>query len=284
MTDLTDLTGLTGRIAVVTGGGSGLGAAMCRCFAEAGMAVAALDIDEARARETTTALARSCGVPVTSGHVDVGDPRSLQSAAAHVEATLGGCDVLCANVGVQQFGAIDRLTEDDWTWVINVNVLGTVRTVAAFLPLLRRREGWRRVVLTASSGVFVPGIRLGAYQTSKFAVWGYGETLRQELAGEGIGVTVLFPAGMPTRHLESSARARPAEQGEWVILPDDIEVMMSSRKMGDDHVAAPEHAVRNLITDLVANEPYVITHGAYRTDYHERLAAIEAAFDRMEHS
>src|SRR5262245_35570143 len=176
---------LAGRIAVVTGAGSGLGAAMCRRFAEAGMAVAALDIDEARAKETAMTLAESCGVPAMSRHVDVGDERSLADAAAQVEATLGGCDVLCANVGVQQFGAIDRLTEDDWTWVLNVNVLGTVRTVAAFLPLLRRRAGLRRVVLTASSGVLVPGVRLGAYQASKFAVWGYGETLRLELAGEG---------------------------------------------------------------------------------------------------
>jgi NAD(P)-dependent dehydrogenase (short-subunit alcohol dehydrogenase family) len=278
------MTDLAGRTAVVTGGGSGLGAAMCRAFAEAGMAVAALDIDEARARETAGTLARSCGVPAMSGHVDVGELRSLESVAADVEATLGGCDVLCANVGVQQFGAIDRLTDDDWTWVINVNVLGTVRTVAAFLPLLRRRSGFRRIVLTASSGVFVPATRLGAYQTSKFAVWGYGETLRHELAGEGIGVTVLFPAGMPTRHLESSARARPADKGAWVIAPDDVEAMMSSRKMGDEHVATPEHAVRNLITDLAANEPFVITHGAYRAEYRERLAAIEAAFDRLERS
>jgi NAD(P)-dependent dehydrogenase (short-subunit alcohol dehydrogenase family) len=275
---------LAGRSAVVTGAGSGLGAAMCRCFADAGMAVAALDIDEARAGETATTLAGLYGVPTLSRHVDVGDLQSLGRAAADVEATFGGCDLLCANVGVQQFGAIDRLTDDDWTWVINVNVLGTVRTVAAFLPLLRRRTGWRRIVLTASSGVFVPGARLGAYQTSKFAVWGFGETLRQELADEGIGVSILFPAGMTTRHLESSARARPPEKGEWVLLPDDIEAMMSSRKMGDEHVAAPEHAIRNLITDLVADEPYIITHGAYRAEYHERLDAIEAAFDRMERS
>jgi NAD(P)-dependent dehydrogenase (short-subunit alcohol dehydrogenase family) len=275
---------LAGRIAVVTGAGSGLGAAMCRRFAEAGMAVAALDIDEERAKETAATLAEACGVPTMSAAVDVGDPGSLHAAAAAVEATLGGCDVLCANVGVQQFGAIDRLTDDDWSWILNVNVLGTVRTVAAFLPLLRRRAGWRRVVLTASSGVFVPGVRLGAYQTSKFAVWGYGETLRQELAAEGIGVTVLFPAGMMTRHLESSARAKPADKGAWVLAPDDIDAMMSSRKMGDEHVATPEHAVRNLIADLVANEPFIITHGAYRAEYHERLAALEAAFDRMERS
>jgi NAD(P)-dependent dehydrogenase (short-subunit alcohol dehydrogenase family) len=247
------------------------------------MAVAALDIDGEAAQATAAALARELGARTTARKVDVGDARSLADAAAHVEANLGGCDVVCANVGVQQFGAIDRLTDDDWTWVLEVNVLGTVRTVAAFLPLLRRRSGWRRIVLTASSGVLVPGMRLGAYQTSKYAVLGYGETLRQELAAEGIGVTVLFPAGMQTRHLESSARARPAAKGEWVLRPDDIAVMLASSEMGDD-VVTPDHAVRNLLADLLADEPYVITHGSYRARFRERLAALEAAFDRMERS
>ena len=132
--------------------------------------------------------------------------------------------------------------------------------------------------------MLVPGLRLGTYQASKLAVWGYGETPRQELAPEGIGVTVVFPAGMMTRHLESSARARPADKGTWVLLDDDIEVMMAGRGMGEEHVATPEHATRNLLADLLADEPCVITHGAYRAAYHARLAALEAAFDRMERS
>ena len=279
---VTTLQDLVGKIAVVTGGGSGLGSAMCREFARAGMAVAVLDIDEAAAKETAASLGGELGVPTAATRVDVGDTESVRDAAAVVGEQLGGCDVLCANVGVQQFGAIDRLTEDDWTWVLNVNVLGTVRTVAAFLPLLRNGDGFRRIVLTASSGVFVPGIRLGVYQTSKYAIVGYGETLRQELADEGIGVTIVFPAGMTTRHLESSALARPADKGEWVLLPDDVDAMMASRNMGSEHVATAEHAVRNLLGDLLAGEPYVITHGAYRDEYHRRLDAIEAAFDRME--
>ena len=64
-------------------------------------------------------------------------------------------------------------------------------------------------MFTASSSVLAPAVRLGAYQTSKFAVLGFGESLREEIAGEGIGVTVLFPGGMMTRHLESSVLARP---------------------------------------------------------------------------
>jgi NAD(P)-dependent dehydrogenase (short-subunit alcohol dehydrogenase family) len=275
---------LAGRIAVVTGAGSGLGAAMARTFAEAGMAVAALDIDEGAARATAAGLADDLGVATTAVRTDVGDAGSVATAAEHVAAELGGCHVLCANVGVQQFGAIDRLTEDDWRWVLDVNVMGTVRTVRSFLPLLRAGTGWRRIVLTSSSGALAPSVRLGAYQTSKFAVMGFGETLRQELAGEGIGVSVLFPGGMLTRHLESSAQARPVELGESVTLPDDIEAMLAGTTMGEGDVVPAEHAVRNLLAELLADEPYILTHGSYRPDYDRRCAAMAAAFERMERS
>jgi NAD(P)-dependent dehydrogenase (short-subunit alcohol dehydrogenase family) len=272
---------LAGTIAVITGAGSGLGAAMGRSFARAGMAVAALDIDEPSARETAAALAGEFRVPTTALRVDVGDGASVAAAARHVEATLGGCDVLCANVGVQQFGAIDRLSEQDWRWVLDVNVLGTVRTVREFLPLLRARSGWRRIVLTASSSVLAPGVRMGAYQTSKFAVMGFGETLREELAGEGIGVTLLFPGGMATRHLASSARARPAELGASLTRQEDLAAMLAHRPMAAGDVVTPEHAIRNLLEDLLADRPYVLTHGSYRPVYEQRRDAMDAAFDRM---
>jgi NAD(P)-dependent dehydrogenase (short-subunit alcohol dehydrogenase family) len=279
---MTSVTELAGRVAVVTGAGSGLGAAIAHECARAGMAVAALDIDEARAQMTAAGVGE-LGVPAATVRVDVGDPVSIGDAARLVDEQFGGCDLLCANVGVQQFGSIDRLTDDDWTWVLGVNVLGTVRTVAAFLPLMRRRAGWRQIAITASSCVFQPGVRLGAYTTSKFAVTGYGETLRLELASEGIGVTLVFPAGMSTRHLESSALARPETLGASITMPDDIEAMLSSSSAsGEVVIASPEEAVRELLPQLAANEPYVITHGNFRADYELRRAVIDRAFDRME--
>ena len=275
---------LRGRIAVVTGAGSGLGAAMSRRFAEAGMAVAALDIDEPAAAID----GGGAGERVRrTGHWPCGSTSatrgSLAAAADAVDVGLGGCHVLCANVGVQQFGALDRLTHDDWRWVLDVNVLGMVSTVSTFLPLIRQSTGSRHILLTSSSRRALPGVRLGAYTTSKFAVMGYGETLRMELEPEGIGVSLLFPAGMMTRHLESSAIARPAERGPSVTLPDDIEAMMASRDMTQDShsVVTAEVAVRNLLAELATNPPYIVTHGSYRAQYHSRLAAIEAAFDRM---
>ena len=135
------MTELTGRTAVVTGAGSGLGAAMARAFADAGADVAAArhrrgrrrdqrvhDRGRGRRHDHVGALRR--------GRHRVGGRPPPNTCAS----TLGGCDILCSNVGVQQFGAIDKLTEQDWQWVLNVNVLGTVRTVREFLPMLRARQ------------------------------------------------------------------------------------------------------------------------------------------------
>jgi NAD(P)-dependent dehydrogenase (short-subunit alcohol dehydrogenase family) len=276
---------LDGQVVVVTGAGSGLGRAMAMAFSGAGAAVAALDLDGQGAAETAAAITREGGNAMGL-RVDVADPAALVAAVQATADRFGACHVLCANVGVQQFGAIDRLTADDWRWVIDVNVLGTVNTVSAFLPLIRASEGRRQILLTSSSGVHSPGVRLGAYTTSKFAVMGFGETLRMELEPEGIGVSVLFPAGMTTRHLESSAIARPAERGPSVTLPDDIEAMMSSRDMTQDRrsVVTAEVAVRNLLAELATNPPYIVTHGSYLDVLEQRHAELLAAFHRGQRS
>ena len=275
---------LAGKVAVVTGAGSGLGAALASTFAGAGMAVAALDINEQGAQQTAEAVAKEAGVPTIAVRVDVGDLASVQAAVEQVRASLGACHVLCANVGVQQFGSVESLTESDWEWVLGVNVLGTVRTVREFLPLLHSSTGWRRVMLTASASVLAPGVALGAYQTSKFAVMGFGETLREELALQDIGVMLLFPDGMMTDHLQSSARARPAHLGESVLRQEDLEAMLAHRAMDASDVVTPEYAVRNVLADLRDNVPYSLTHGSYRPLYNRRRDALEAAFDRMESS
>lgn len=269
-----------GGTAVVTGAGSGLGAAMVDRFASAGMRIVALDIDGERADETARKV-REGGGDAVSLRVDVVDASQLQAGARLAEERFGGCSVLCANVGVQQFGAIDRLTEQDWKWVFEVNVMGVIRTIAAFLPLMRSTDGERRIAITSSSAALTPGIRMAAYTTSKYAVTGYAETLRMELADEGIGVSTIFPAGMVTRHLESSMKARPAELGPAELRRDDIDAMMASRKMETaGHVATAEHATRHLLADLAANERYIITHGKYRQQLLDNHEAILRAHDR----
>lgn len=271
----------SGRTVVVTGAGSGLGAAMASLFADAGANVVLLDIDGVRAEANAAAL-RERGVEAISARVDVADPASLAAAVEAVKQRFGSCHVVCANVGVQQFGAVEALTANDWHWVLSVNVVGVVNTVQAFLPLLRAASGPRHFVLTASSSVFVPGVRLAAYTASKHAVVGLGEVLRLELEDDGIGVTMFYPSGMSTRHLESSQLARPAELGESLLKQEDIQAMLATREFDSSAaVATPEHAVRNLLTDLRDNRPHVISHGDYRSLVEARQREVLASIDRM---
>ena len=144
-----------------------------------GMDVALLDLDGDRAAAEATSLAGSFGVDGFGLGVDVGDAESVEAAATAVEDRFGRADLVVSNVGVQLFGAVDRITDDEWRWVLDVNVIGSARVARCFVPLLRRSTG--RLAFTSSSSVLDPASRLGAYQASKFAVWGLAETLRLEL-------------------------------------------------------------------------------------------------------
>ena len=97
-------------------------------------------------------------------------------------------------------------------------------------------------------------------------------------------MTILFPGGMITRHLESSVLARPADLGESILDQADVEAMLAHQPMGDGDLVTPEHAIRNLLADLETGAPYLITHGSFRPIYEQRRAAMDAAFDRMENS
>ena len=274
------MSALAGGTAVVTGAGSGLGAAMCDAFAAHGMRIAALDINREAAESCANRLV-AAGTEALGRQADVADRASLDAAADAVTERFGSCNVVAANVGVMQFGPLEQITADDWKWLLSVNVVGTANTVNAFLPLLRAADGPRHILLTSSMAALVPTPRQGAYITTKFAITGYGDVLRQELADDGIGVTVVFPSGMMTTHLDSSRAARPRELGESVLRDEDLEVVIATAGTGDDVLTTPDDAIHDLVHDMLAGEPYLITHGSRLDEIRARHAAIEDAHERM---
>jgi len=278
---MADSNYFNGGVAVITGGASGLGASMARRFFSQGMRVAILDINGEKAEETASGMS-SDGTKAIGIQVDVANVEAIQLAAQTVEEKFGECSVLCANVGVQQFGAIDKLTLNDWQWIINVNVMGVVHTINTFLPLVRKSKKPRHVVITASSAAYSPGVRMGAYTSSKYAITGYGETLRMELADEEIGVSLLFPAGMSTTHIESSIKARPSDLGASVVRREDIDAMKASRNTDcEGQVVTADYATRYLLRELTENRRYIITHGndetAITSHYNDLLEAHKRA-------
>ena len=265
------------EVAVITGGASGLGLALASRCAERGMDVALLDLDGERAAGEASSLAQVHGIDALGLGVDVGDARSVEAAASTIDERFGRADLVISNVGVQLFGAVDRFTDDEWRWVLDVNVIGSARVARSFVPILRRTKG--HLAFTTSSSVLDPASRLGAYQASKFAVWGLAETLRLELADDGIGVSVIFPSGMITRHLETSEAAQPEQIRRPIAADEDFAAMFASNpEMGSD-LATPEDVAGRVLDALLAGEPYVITHGDLVPAVDSRAAALRSAAD-----
>ncbi|MBL7502361.1 SDR family NAD(P)-dependent oxidoreductase [Frankia sp. CN7] len=248
------------QVAVVTGGASGFGLALGTRCAALGLRVALLDRDGERAEAEAAAIAATHGVEAFGLGVDVASGEAVRAAAGAVADRFGRADVVVSNVGVQLFGSVERLTDDEWRWVLDVNVLGAARTAQAFVPLLRAAPHGR-LAFTTSSSVLSPAARLGVYQASKFAVWGLAETLRLELAPDGISVSVLFPSGMASRHLETSADAQPDHLRRAIGEQDDFAAMVASNPEMVQNPVSPDEAAGNVIDALLAGERYIVTHG-----------------------
>lgn len=248
-------------VAVVTGGASGFGLALGDRCAAKGMDVALLDRDGERAATEAARLAEAHGVVVVGMDCDVAESSSVETAAAAVDERFGVADLVISNVGVQLFGSVETFTDDEWRWLLDVNVIGSARVARSFLPMLRRAERGR-LAFTTSSSVLDPASRLAAYQASKFAVWGLAETLRLELAEDGIAVSVIFPSGMLSRHLETSEGAQPDELRRPIANDGDFDAMIASNPAMAAMLASPDDAARPVVDALLAGgETYVVTHG-----------------------
>jgi NAD(P)-dependent dehydrogenase (short-subunit alcohol dehydrogenase family) len=266
----------TPDVAVITGGASGFGLALGDRCAARGMSVALLDLDAGRAEKEASALATRHGVEALGLRVDVADSGAVGEAASAVADRFGRADLVVSNVGVQLFGSVERFTDDEWRWLLDVNVVGSARVARCFLPLLRRAPHGR-LAFTTSSSVLSPGSRLAAYQASKFAVWGLAETLRLELAGDAISVSVIFPSGMLSRHLETSEAAQPAHVRRPIADEDDFEAMAASNPAMMQALATPEAAARRVVDALLADERYVVTHGDLLDEVVSRCTALRRA-------
>jgi NAD(P)-dependent dehydrogenase (short-subunit alcohol dehydrogenase family) len=263
-------------VAVITGGASGFGRALSADCAARGMKVALLDLDGPLALKEAAGIAEAHGTEVIGVQVDVAESASVDAAARHVGERFGHADLVISNVGVQLFGAIEMTTDDEWRWVLDVNVIGASRVTRSFLPLLRQAKRGR-IAFTSSSSVLDPASRMSMYQSSKFAVWGLAETLRVELAKEGIAVSVIFPSGMISRHLETSEAAQPSHLRRPIAHDDDFTAMHESNPTMSTFLATPEDAAQGVVDALLGGASYIITHGEFDEAIDKRAAELHAA-------
>ena len=259
---------LSGKTAVITGAGSGIGRAVALALADEGMHVVVADIEQAPADETAAAV-RSRGVRAIAVRTDVTDEASVDALVDAAYEQFGSVDVLHNNAGVLVRGGLTEMRLPDWQWVFSVNVFGVANCIRAFVPRMLAQGTEAHVVNTASSGGFTIGPHFGVYGASKFACRAISEVLRLELDGTGIGVSTLCPSAVTTQ-LHASRRNRPAALGG---SGDPYDGGYGRRPSEPADVAA-------LVVDgIKRNLPYVFTDPGMR----DRLSAsFQSILDAIE--
>jgi NAD(P)-dependent dehydrogenase (short-subunit alcohol dehydrogenase family) len=212
--------------AVVTGAGSGLGRALCIELGRRGARVLASDIDIDGARETVTQLG---GAEAHALACDVAKLGDVEALADECERRFGGVDLIINNAGVAVGGRVGEVDLADWRWIVDVNLWGVVHGCHVFVPRLRRQRSGHILNVASAAGLFSPP-RLGPYNMTKAAVIALSETLRAELAGDGIGVSVLCPTFFPTNIATAARGSDPRIRGT-------IERLMAQGKLDATDIA-----------------------------------------------
>ena len=229
-----DVADLRGRTAVVTGAGSGIGRACALALAQRGAGLAICDVNDAGLAETATA-AEKRGVPVLAQHVDVASADAMQAFAAAVHARVRAVDVLVNNAGVGLGGGLLESSLEDWRWIVDINLFGVVHGCHFFVPAMVRSGRGGHVVNVASMAGYCATSMMPAYTATKFAVVGFSESLREELAPHGIGVTAVCPGVIDTGIVQAS-RLRGAHGTDAARA--DMQRSFTRRGYGPERVAA----------------------------------------------
>jgi NAD(P)-dependent dehydrogenase (short-subunit alcohol dehydrogenase family) len=272
---------LAGKTAFVTGGASGIGLALGRAFAEAGMNVMLADV-ETEALAAAIKSLHNFGPAVRGVICDVADPLSVDSAAKASYETFGHVHVVCNNAGVAAGGGIENISLDNWRWVLDVNLMGVLHGIRTFLPHIRAHGQGGHIVNTASMAGMNGGLGFSPYTASKFAVVAMSEGLAMQLKPFGIGVSVLCPSFVRTR-IGESGRNRPERYGA-TQTPDPASAtglllaqIAARLQAGID----PSDVAACVLAAIREDEFYVFTHPGMRLEVDQRFAAIQAAMDKV---
>jgi NAD(P)-dependent dehydrogenase (short-subunit alcohol dehydrogenase family) len=263
---------LTGKVAFITGGASGIGFGMAKAFSAARMSVVIADI---RQDHLDTAMKSFAGARVHPIRLDVTDRKAMAQAADETERVFGKVHIVCNNAGINQFNDIGTASYDDWDWILGVNLGGVINGVQTFVPRIKAHGEGGHVVNTASMASFIASGVAGIYCTSKFAVRGMSEALRWSLRPHKIGVSVLCP-GLVNSAIHESDRIRPAALSANATPTDPkfLERLAQVHQVG----MTPEEIGGKVLRAIQRNDFYIFSHPEFKDElraiFDEALNAI----------
>jgi NAD(P)-dependent dehydrogenase (short-subunit alcohol dehydrogenase family) len=252
---------LTDRVAVVTGAGSGIGRAVSVLLARRGCRLAIADINEVGLAETAQQI-RGLGRTVTTHVVDVSSKHRMHEFVAEVVDAHGGVNILINNAGVAVVSDFADHSIEDFEWLMGINFWGVVYGCKFFLPHLVKADEAHIVNISSLFGLMgIP--QQTSYCASKFAVRGFSESLRVELASSHVGVTSIHPGGIATNIVADARLAGTAQDPK-----SHARMVKSFKKM-----MPPSEAAEAIVRGIERNKPRVlITRESYLADVAKRLA------------
>ncbi|KVU30843.1 short-chain dehydrogenase [Burkholderia ubonensis] len=239
----------SGKVAVVTGAGSGIGRCAALAFAREGATIVAVDIDTASA-ERTALLVRLIGAQAHAKRADVGSADEMEALAGWVGSALGGADVVINNAGIGMAGGILDTSAAHWARILHVNLWGVIHGSRLFAQQMAARGAGGHIVNTASAAAFGPSRDLPAYATTKAAVLMLSECMRAELAGQGIGVTAVCPGFAETGIMASTQYAGADAQ-------DEARLRKRATKLYQMRGLKPETVAQAMVDGVLRNRPVV---------------------------
>jgi NAD(P)-dependent dehydrogenase (short-subunit alcohol dehydrogenase family) len=267
---------VSGKVAFVTGGASGIGLGIAGAFVEAGMKVVLADLRQDHIDEALAAFdGQDRSKSVHAIRVDVTDRSAMAAAADETERMFGKVHVVVNNAGVGIQGPFKGVTYADWDFGLAVNLGGVVNGLQTFLPRIRAHGEGGHVVNTASLAALVPmPAQFVIYVAAKAAVVTISETIRAELVQENIGVSVLCPGPIRT-NIGELARNRPPQFGVGDAFREAEEA--GATKVPFPSMMEPAEVGRLVLKAVLDDELYIITHGEWRFGAEARHAAIIGA-------
>jgi NAD(P)-dependent dehydrogenase (short-subunit alcohol dehydrogenase family) len=267
MQDLRD------KVVFVTGGVSGLGLGIARAFSAAGAKVVITYMREAHRDQALTHF-KEAADRVHALKLDVTDRNAVARAADEAERAFGNIHILVNNAGVNVFGPMDEATYEDWDWILGVNLGGVINGIVTFIPRMKALGEGGHIVNVASMAALITGPMAGIYTTSKFALRGLSECLRDCLKPYGIGVSVYCP-GLVKSNIGESTINRPAHLANSGFKVDaaTMKLWNELHSPGMDPLEAGQAVVRG----VQRNDSYIFSHPEHRQDLEQIFSEILAA-------
>lgn len=273
---------LAGKVALVTGAGSGIGLGISTALAQAGVKVMLCDIEQ-NALDQALAGLRATNADVAGVLADVSLKDDLRAAAEATLEAYGEIHILVNNAGVGGGGGYGAWTDASWDWTLGVNLMAVIWGVEIVGPLIERYGQGGQIVNTASIAGLLSGSG-NAYNVSKYGVVALSEGLRNELAPRNIGVSVLCPGFIKTKIVDSS-RNRPDRFIDTVspaeATPDQIARWLSQVRERVDQGIDPLYVGELVREGIENNWAYIFTDTEFEPIIEARFAGIRAAFDQI---